>query len=621
VSPRKTTALRPSRIQLGAMMRFAACLLVGGLVWAGSAARADSFYVVDVSKPNCSDTGPGTVAAPYCSITAAVNAHSGAGVTIFVKPGTYREQVTVPASGASGSPLIIQALGSPVVIDGADDFSTTGQWSAFAGSVWLASSVTWNPIQVFVDGARLSPSTLDPASLPPSSFRFVDGQGLFVNLNGDNPGTHDTQVSARSHAFRLPGRSWVKIDGFTVRHTQDHGIYLIGPGANLWVINNQISLSGSHGIGVVGCSDVMIGSNVVHHNQDHGISLISGVSASTVENNQSFANSRPTGIAASGIYLHGSPNNLVQGNRSFDNQDTGVEIDSLSNDVTCRQNMAWNNGDHGFIHLRSHSVSHFGDVAWGNAVNGFSIEGDSQGAVLYNCIAIDNGLATNSSDLFVDPLAVTGFTSDFNLFWNSSSQQPIRFNGVRYATIAGYSSASGQDVHTIQANPLFADAAAGDFDLLPGSPAIDSGYSWDVGWPALDASGQTRYDDPATPNTGVGPIAYADRGALEYQGSSQLAVGGDPSIEGLSFSSAYPNPSAGKVSFVLELPRAAHVEWSVMDVQGRVVWSQSMDSDAGRRTLAWNGRGRDGSPAQPGAYLAVARVGGAALARRFTLLR
>jgi PKD repeat protein len=60
------------------------------------------------------------------------------------------------------------------------------------------------------------------------------------------------------------------------------------------------------------------------------------------------------------------------------------------------------------------------------------------------------------------------------------------------------------------------DPAGGDFALQAGSPAIDSADSSVANWPATDAAGRARVDDPATPNTGAGPVPYADRGALEF---------------------------------------------------------------------------------------------------------
>jgi hypothetical protein len=111
------------------LLALAVCLLIA----APDAHAAGTFYVQG-SNPSCSNAGPGTEAVPYCTITAAANARGGAGTLLLVKPATYREQVTVPASGASGDPFIIQALGSPVIVDGADDYSIPSRWNLFSGS-------------------------------------------------------------------------------------------------------------------------------------------------------------------------------------------------------------------------------------------------------------------------------------------------------------------------------------------------------------------------------------------------------------------------------------------------------------------------------------------------------
>ena len=63
-----------------------------------STARAQTYYV-DNQSGACSDAGSGTELAPYCTINAAMAAHRGPGITILVKPGIYREQVTISAGG------------------------------------------------------------------------------------------------------------------------------------------------------------------------------------------------------------------------------------------------------------------------------------------------------------------------------------------------------------------------------------------------------------------------------------------------------------------------------------------------------------------------------------------
>src|SRR6185369_15641397 len=171
----------------------AACLGVG-LIGSWSSPASAATYYVDPSIGTCSNSGAGTEAQPYCTITAALNAHGVAGNTIMVKPGIYHEQVSIPASGVSGSPLVVQAFASGVVIDGSDDYSTAAQWTLVSGNVWLASAVTGDPIQVFLDGARTDSSTFAPTSLPSRTFRWVSGAGLYVNAGGGNPATHQAAV-------------------------------------------------------------------------------------------------------------------------------------------------------------------------------------------------------------------------------------------------------------------------------------------------------------------------------------------------------------------------------------------------------------------------------------------
>src|SRR5437867_7219170 len=65
------------------------------LGWVGLAHGAD-FYVNNSSSA-CSDAGPGSQSNPYCTISAALAAHHDPGTNIYVMPGIYREQVTVPA--------------------------------------------------------------------------------------------------------------------------------------------------------------------------------------------------------------------------------------------------------------------------------------------------------------------------------------------------------------------------------------------------------------------------------------------------------------------------------------------------------------------------------------------
>jgi parallel beta-helix repeat protein len=498
---------------------WALVLLLSGLARAAAAGT----WHVDNQNPAASDANPGTEALPYRTISAAAAAHHGPGTEIRVSPGVYRETVTVPASGDSINPFVYRAVGLGVVVDGTDDFSNPSKWALSSGTVHRAASVTWAPLQVFVDGERLAPSAAGPSALPANSFQYVAGEGLYVNLGGDSPGARQTTVGRRLYGFRLANVSRVEIDGFVVAGTEDKGLYLSGT-AYCSVRNSIVTLSRKYGIHVVGGTSNLIEKNRVFDNQFHGIGLVTGATNTTVQDNECFRNADPAVRVANGLYMSGASGNLIRRNRYHDNQDSGEQIGSLSDDNLSIQNVSWNNGDRGFDRLDSRNSVMIGCVAYGNTNDGFGFDGASTGSQLVDCIAVNNGLTTNRFDLSMSTAASPGFQSDYNLFWNSTSQPPVKFGSTSYATVAAYRAASGTDAHTLQADPRFANAAAGDFHLLGGSPAIDNADSGLPGWALVDADGRSRMDDPFTPNTGVGVVAYADRGALEYVPVPQAPV-------------------------------------------------------------------------------------------------
>lgn len=623
-----------------------ATLLAVALMGMTAPSACAATYVVDNQHPNSSPAGPGTEAEPYSSISAAVAARKGPGITILVRPGVYREQVTVPASGAPDAPFVILAEGPGVVVDGADDFSSEGQWVRPAATVagphdlqvsdhaWLAPAVTWAAEQVFVDGRRLTLSTAPPTELPVGGFTWIEGEGLYVNLGVESPAHHEVLVGRRASGFRLGGKSWVTIEGFEILRTEDSSINLFFGCTDVAVVRNRVAFSNSYGIKVSGSTRVLIEGNSVSENNYHGIGLTAGAFACTVRGNESFRNAQPGVRAAKGIYLGAAPNNLVVGNRTYENQDTGVQVNAGSHACVLINNRSWSNGDHGYDHLDAIGTTHLHNVAHGNYKDGFSVEGDSPNTRIYNCIATDNGLTTGRFDLWVNAASAVGFSSGYNIIWNSTSQEPIKFMTTKYSLVTDFNTASGRDENSMQVNPMFADAAGGDFRPLPGSPAIDAGDSGMDYWPTCDINGSPRYDDPSIPNTGSGPVSFADIGPIEYGASPAdgaielptpppaitdryaIPYGATASRGSIALSTGYPNPSRGPIEFALDLPHDSRVEWAVYDLQGRTVWSEGRMLAAGRTQLRWDGTGAAGAPAATGVYLVRARVDGAELTRR-----
>ena len=499
----------------------AVCVALLAMTLAGAtvALAAGTFYV-DPSNPQASDSGPGTAAQPYRTISAAVTTRGGPGTTILVAPGTYREQITVGASGSSTSPFVLSAAGPGAVIDGADDFAKTASWSLVSGNVWRAASVSWSPKQVFAGTTRLTASSASTASLPANTFRYVSGQGLYVNVGGGNPGAQPIAIGRRPYGVKLSGRSWVTLDGFTVTHADDRGIYLSSSSNQCTVSGNTISFSYSYGVQLSAATGGRITGNVVSDHLNHGIYLSSSTTGVLVDGNECFRNSRAGGSAANGIVCSGSSSNRIERNRLHDNSGAGVQITSSSNNCVLVQNRSWRNGLHGFQVSGSTGVHHVGDVAWGNTRRGFSFEGTSTGACVNNVIAADNGITANEYDVYVELGAFSGFISNDNVIWNSTAQAPVRWGSTAYATLAAFLAATGNDSRSTQASPRFVSAATGDFHVGAGSSAIDAANASVADWPPLDAEGRARADDPSTQDRGLGSVSFADRGALEFAPSA-----------------------------------------------------------------------------------------------------
>jgi parallel beta-helix repeat protein len=488
-----------------------------GPVFVAPASAAN--YFVSASADSCSFPRPGTQESPYCTISAALAAHHTPGTRIFVLPGVYREQVTVPASGSPGAPIVLQAVprdGKPVVIDGSDDFSSATLWALASGTTWLAASVDWGPVQVFVDDARLAASTAPVDQLPSGSFTYVAGAGLYVNLGGDSPATHRTAVGRRQYGVYISNRSYVSVAGFTITRSENRGIQLTNGSNNVDINHDAVTFSGRFGVQLEGSSNVHFGSNVVSDNADHGISVTAATTACTIEDNECMRNGIAARRSGDGLYLYGSTANVIQRNNFHDNLFSGVDFQVGANDNVCIQNRSWNNGLDGYNHIGATGNLHNGDVAFGNNWDGFAMDSGSTGQTIYNCIAVVNGMVHSRYNLEVDATSTTGLTSNDNVFWFPSGETPVRYAGKTYQWVRDYTAVSGQDTRTIQLDPLLADPKAGDFHLLPTSPAIDAANTATPGWPATDVDGQTRVDDPSTTDSGLGPVRYADRGAFEY---------------------------------------------------------------------------------------------------------
>jgi parallel beta-helix repeat protein len=342
---------------------------------------------------------------------------------------------------------------------------------------------------------------------------FTAAPGAAVTLNG------------QANGFYISGRSWITVNGFTITNTSERGIYAL-TSSHLTLSGNHISYSGrpvsgetESGIYLSNVSDSFVSGNTVDHNTDSGIQLASGSTRNEIRGNVVFSNARGYTRQAAGIRLYSSPANTVDGNVSHDNEDSGIESYTGSNNSLLYDNVTYGNGDHGIDNYSCTGQRIVANTVYDNVTAGINVEQNSTGATVANNISVDNGIGSprTHSDIRVESGSTSGTTMDYDLVHLSAADTLLIWNSVSYTSLSAFRSATGQETHGIDAAAGWVDPAAGDFHLAPGSPAIDSANSGANGQPDLDVEGKARYDDPATNNTGAGIRAYDDRGAYEFQ--------------------------------------------------------------------------------------------------------
>jgi parallel beta-helix repeat protein len=259
--------------------------------------------------------------------------------------------------------------------------------------------------------------------------------------------------------------------------------------------------------------------NVVHSN-DQGIYAPGGA---TIVGNRVFNN------AAAGIRSAGR--SVIAGNVSYSNS-VGVQGD-FPFTGRIEANFIYANTNQGLF-LRSLGAAIVNNTIYQLIGDAVRLQFGSRNVTLRNNIL----WAESGFDLYVTPDSQTGFSSDYNLLHQGADPNAHAgfWGGAIRDALADWQAASGQDAHSVAADPMFADLDGADntlgwsptdggYDgglddnpyLCRNSPAIDRGDG-NAGTFA-DLEGYLYVDDPGTPNLGTG-AGYVDLGAFEFRGSS-----------------------------------------------------------------------------------------------------
>ena len=451
-------------------------------------------------------------------------------------------------ASAQGQDYYVNPGGSDTTGDG----SQAHPWASivYAAAQVAAGDTVWINPGTYAGGVVVE---VDGTAVEPITFR-ASAPGVVIEGSG---GDRD--------AFFIDRADYVIVDGFTIQHANragmrisqadhvtarnmtfaDNGTWgLFTDFSDYTIVENSESYGAvdEHGIYISNSSDYpTIRGNRLHHNHGCGLHMNGDISMGgdgiisygLVENNVVYENGYGGG---SGINMDGVTDTLVRNNLLYANHASGISIYQIDGGIGSQNNLIYNNT----VHMAS-------DGRWAINIPNTS---DTNNRVINNILY--NEHSWRGSISIASP-TLAGFASDYNVVMDRFSSD----DGASRVTLAEWQQL-GYDQHSIIAAPgeLFVNAAAGDYHLKPGSPAIDLGT-------ALAEVTQDLEGNPRPSGAGT------DAGAYEFTPALVLhALPGDRSIRlvwstssapptGSEWEIVYSGPTGDQASPIQHLPLAA----------------------------------------------------------------
>ena len=475
------------------------------------------------------DAGPGTRDEPWATLQHAADS-VGSGATVYVREGVYEQKVEIRASGLPGQPITFAAApGERVVLDGSSLEVPAGQNAMIA-----IDSQRFVTIRGFeITGYRSDASGHVPIGI------LVTGAADHIRLAGN---------VVRDMGTTFEGRNGGDAHGIAVFGSAgDHPI------EEVEIVDNELAnltLGSSEALVVNGnVKDFRIEGNEVHDTNNIGIDVIGFegtapdptvdqardgiVRGNVVWNVDSYGNpAYGNDRSADGIYVDGGRDILVEGNTIHD-VNIGIELASehagrSTRNVTARNNLVYDSTAIGIAiggYDRRRGSTEDCVIVNNTVVNTDGVELLVQFDTRNNVIA-NNVIVAGARHVFVenDYRENAGNVLDHNLYFSvdGSSTGTWQWRGVGYDDFDRWSTRSGNDRHSTFADPGFEDAAAQDFSLRAGSPAVDAG-AFLAASGAIDLRGDPRAQaggidlgafeqtaPPPSPTPSIaGPVTYA----------------------------------------------------------------------------------------------------------------
>jgi parallel beta-helix repeat protein len=368
------------------------------------------------------------------------------------------------------------------------------------GTIWQKAATT-EPKQVFFNGT-LGTKVASAALCNSANKWYWTANVLYVYSTSDpataftNPGVEASQrsycIDFNGGAPTWPG-NYVTIDGLSVVKSNLYGIRIDASDHTMSGCKAQNCLArDNYDVGIFSWVSTSISGQIQILNNEcsyNGIQAqIDGTTAAPT-GIEILGSDATLGTLVEGNNVHhnawgmeldqGSENTTIRYNNFHDNIFIGLNIDNSDNNAVYYNLLANNGSSWQFRLWDAPHATVTGNEFYNNTLYGgqagILVEDTQSGTKIKNNIVYNpTGLC-----LTVDAAAAASLSAndiDYNCYWKvGADPQMWSYNGVTYtkSQFAAYQAASGQDAHSIVADPLFVSAS--DYHLQAGSPCDGAG--------------------------------------------------------------------------------------------------------------------------------------------------
>jgi parallel beta-helix repeat protein len=271
------------------------------------------------------------------------------------------------------------------------------------------------------------------------------------------PGASVT-VSGQANGFKLAGKSYVTIQGFTVANTSSYGFYISSSSSNVTISGNTVSNIASNGIYLTTLSsNLTVSGNTVSGVDGVGI-YVNTLSNVTVSGNTV---SNTTGY---GIYNRSSSNVTISGNTISGTQSHAIYVAPSSSSVTVNDN-------------RVNGITGYG--IWANSSSGIALGGNT----------ISN---TSNYGLHVDTCSNVTVSGNDVSFAGQRAVDLIKY-GIKLTDTTA-STVSGNTSHDNSNDGIFLDATTNGVRVT-GNVAFGNARGYSRAAPGIDVRGYNNTVD------------------------------------------------------------------------------------------------------------------------------